>query len=128
MTDLISRQAALDEIDKNRLTLLSLGMDGAEHILAHYGRREIEELPTIDPVKHGAWLKYPGEVVSDDGLWGETLFDCSNCGHTVHVATRFCSKCGTKMDEPDKPKQISAEFAKLMREGEIQVRWKNEAD
>ena len=27
-------------------------------------------------------------------------------------------------DAPDKPKQISAEFAKLMREGEIQVRWK----
>lgn len=97
--DIISRQAALDAIDKNREALLSCGRTGPEHILVHYGRRVIEELPTIDPVKRGVWLKYPGEVVSDDGLWGETLFDCSNCGHTVHVATEFCSKCGTKMDE-----------------------------
>lgn len=50
MDDLISRQAALDEIDKNRQALLFLGMDGAEHILLHYGRRVIEELPTIDAV------------------------------------------------------------------------------
>lgn len=50
MTELISRQAALAEIDKNREALLSSGMTGAEHILVHYGRRVIEELPTIDAV------------------------------------------------------------------------------
>lgn len=49
MSDLISRQAALSTIDKNRQDLLSLGMDGAEHILVHYGRRVIEELPSAQP-------------------------------------------------------------------------------
>lgn len=48
--DLISRQAALDDIDKNRKALLSIGMGGAEHILFHYGRPVIEDLPTIDAV------------------------------------------------------------------------------
>jgi hypothetical protein len=51
MTELISRQAALAEIDKNREALLSSGMMGAEHILVHYGRRVIEELPGIEPKK-----------------------------------------------------------------------------
>lgn len=46
MSDLISREAALDAIDKNRQDLLSLGMNGAEHILVRYGRRVIEELPS----------------------------------------------------------------------------------
>lgn len=57
MDELISRQAALAEIDQNRQALLSLGMDGAEHILVHYGRRVIEELPTIDipERKDDAW-------------------------------------------------------------------------
>ena len=48
--ELISRQAALTEIDKNRDALLSSGMTGAEHILVHYGRRVIEELPTENPL------------------------------------------------------------------------------
>ena len=52
MNDLISRQAALDAIDKNRQDLLFLRMYVAEYILVHYGRRVIEELPTADPVKN----------------------------------------------------------------------------
>ena len=52
MQDLISRQAAIDAIDKNRQDLLFLRMYVAEHILVHYGRRVIEELPTADPVKN----------------------------------------------------------------------------
>ena len=51
MSDLISRNAAIEAIDKNRQDLLSLGMDGAEHTLVHYGRRVIEEQPTIDAVE-----------------------------------------------------------------------------
>lgn len=48
--ELISRQAALAEIDKNREALLQSGMVGAEHILVHYGRRVIEELPSDNPL------------------------------------------------------------------------------
>lgn len=45
---LIDGDAALEEIDRVRKELLAQGMDGAEHILVRYGRRIIEELPTID--------------------------------------------------------------------------------
>lgn len=76
----------------------------------YVSKEQIDNAPTIDPVRHGTWLKYPGDIVSDDGLWGETLYDCSECGHTRHVATEFCSKCGAKMEQ----------------DGEIQVRWKSE--
>ena len=50
VSDLVSRKAALDEIDKNRRTLLSLGMNVEEYVLFHYCRRVIEDLPTIDAV------------------------------------------------------------------------------
>ena len=71
MSDLISRQAALAEIDKNRDALLSSGMTGAEHILVHYGRRVIEELPTIEP-KKGKWV--------EDEYWD---YKCSACGKGI---------------------------------------------
>ena len=50
--DYISRQKALDEIDKMRKFLLDNNMPGAEHVLVHYGRRIIEELPSIDEEKN----------------------------------------------------------------------------
>lgn len=75
-------------------------------------KRIVADAPTIDPVKHGVWLKYPGTLVSDDGLWGETLCDCSECGWTKRIVTDFCPKCG----------------ANMVLNGEIQVRWKDAAD
>ena len=90
MSDLISREAAIEAIDKNRQDLLSLGMGGAEHILVHYGRRVIEELPTINPVKHGEWIKlYAGNYKcsvcgdwwgNDDNEMVEDFKYCPNCG------------------------------------------------
>ena len=106
MSDLISRQAAIKVLCEN-------GMCGDENCNDFPCKdvKAIMRVPTIDPVRHGTWLKYPGDLVSDDGLWGETLYDCSECGHTRHVATEFCSKCGAKMEQ----------------DGEIQVMWKLEA-
>ncbi len=86
MNDLISRQAALAEIDKSRDALLSSGMTGAEHILVHYGRRVIEEQPTIDPVKHGKWICVNGK------------YYCSECDEEQDWKTYYCSGCGAKMD------------------------------
>lgn len=92
--DLISRRAALDAIDKNRQVLLSLGMCGIEHILVHYGRRVIEELPTIDPVKHGKWMRTP--------TWWAY---CSVCGmeppNESNETTDYCPNCGAKMDKEE---------------------------
>lgn len=69
MKDLIDRQAAIEAIDKNRQDLLSLGMNGAEHILVHYGRRVIENLLT-----------------DENDEW------CDNCkeyDHNKHCCPRF---------------------------------------
>lgn len=106
MTDLISRQAALDEIDKNRQALLSLGMDGAEHILVRYGRRVIEELPTSDPVKHGKWTPHPAEkdwdVCSSCGLGTRRRFHFNDAvygGYDVEESFAYCPNCGAKMKE-----------------------------
>ena len=83
MSDLVSRKAAIDEIDKNRRTLLSLGMNVEEYVLFHYCRRVIEDLPTIDAVpvvrckdcKHRDAEKlfcegrgWPMQLVPDDGF------------------------------------------------------------
>lgn len=115
---MISREAALDAIDKNRQDLLSLGMDGAEHILVHYGRRVIEGLPTasevtlchpespceyqnadiamptIDPVKHGRWET---EVRTIQG-YKIPFFACSNCGKNAVEEYRYCPNCGARME------------------------------
>ena len=107
--DLISRQAAIDALLAEGRNVDSRYLESERIIHESDAVEVISLLPSIDPVKHGKWLKYPGDIVSDDGLWGETLYDCSECGHTRHVATEYCSKCG----------------AKMVQGGEIQVRWKN---
>lgn len=122
MTDLISRQAAIEAIDKNRQDLLSLGMDGAEHILVHYGRRVIEELPdaevtlchlespceyqnadiampSAEKVKRGRWVKLDMHPHLAD-------HKCTACGESAYVPTcmgepmyLFCPNCGALMRE-----------------------------
>lgn len=86
MNDLVSRQEALDEIDKNRQTLLSLGMNVEEYVLFHYCRRVIEDLPTIDAVpvvrckdckRHNAKA---GKLYRCDlrNVWQDGDFFCAN--------------------------------------------------
>lgn len=78
--DLISRQAALDIV-----------FDFAETPDKMY--QQIRELPNIDPVKHGKWIK-----MSDaDGVY----LACSECGEDIPRALlkrNFCPNCGARMD------------------------------
>lgn len=98
MSDLISRQAALAAIDKNRDALLSSGMTGAEHILVHYGRRIIEELPSAE--KHGKWIIERGACEPD-------YMVCSCCRCFIEYYSgyeeewNYCFNCGAKMERSE---------------------------
>ena len=51
---------------------------------------DIEDAPTVDPVKHGHW------EWTDDPRTGD--FVCSNCLDHNIVRSRYCPTCGAKMD------------------------------
>lgn len=105
MDDLISRQAAKDALDgicgreceysKKQRTVMCAS--------CHLGSAfdAIDELPFIDPVKHGRWLKteaFPHHVY------------CSECNNTYipndrwqiwtdgDLPRKYCPNCGAKMD------------------------------
>ena len=92
MGDLISRKAALDKIDRVREIMVKMNMRGTEHILVHYGRRIIEELPSAE--KHGTWET---EVRT---IHGQKIpfFACSVCGKNADDEYRYCPTCGARMD------------------------------
>lgn len=79
MSDYISREAAIAETRKPRLTDAEL-------------RRRLAYIPAADvaPVVHGKW--------------GEEWFDhklgiiCCECGCFADKMTYFCPNCGAKMD------------------------------
>ena len=51
----------------------------------------IERVPTVDPVKHGHWIKSE----KSDHEW-----ECSACGYGLSdYRTTYCYDCGAKMDE-----------------------------
>lgn len=56
---------------------------------------DIIDAPTIDPVKHGKWIKQNPMVDTEE---------CSECGYNIlgeEFETPFCPWCGSKMDEGD---------------------------
>ena len=92
MTDLISRQAAIKAIDDlpNCYNGYSDTYDKA------YIIGVLEELPTIDPVKHGKWEKHIG-------MGNVALIKCSECGFIYPELLglpifNFCPNCGARLD------------------------------
>lgn len=95
MTDLISRQAANDALDRtcNLVCKYSkkqrYSMCGACPLGSAFDA--LTEVPTIDPVKHGRW-------VSDGFTWR-----CSECGKTywgrLAQPWNYCPNCGAKVEE-----------------------------
>lgn len=105
----ISRQAALDAItDDSIVANMDSVYDSELHRYKRAMHRIIANLPSIDTVKHGKWIK-----MSDaDGVY----WACSECGEDLPRVshfnpqfdlfpriesidrTHFCPKCGVKMD------------------------------
>ena len=54
-------------------------------------RYDINELPTIDQVKHGRWIYR--QLTESLGA-----FHCSVCHTTWDTETNYCPNCGSKMD------------------------------
>ena len=96
--DLISRQAAIKAIEdlQDCYNGFSDTYDKACIIGA------IEEVPSIEPIKHGRWLPYE---FATNKRWRK----CSVCGTADEyinefglVANRsYCPNCGARMDEVD---------------------------
>ena len=93
MNDLISRRAAIKAIDDlpNCYNGYSDTYDKA------YIIGVLEELPTIDPVKHGKWI--PVDEKND-------AFDCSECDAMVLRRYNYCPNCGARMDDDDDGKCV----------------------
>ena len=101
MDDLISRQAAIKAIDDlpNCYNGFSDTYDKACIIGV------LEELPTVDPVKHGKWLPHPTEpdwdVCSVCGIGTHRRFHYNDGvygGYDVEESFMYCPNCGARMD------------------------------
>lgn len=105
--DCISREEVLAKIDEERKHLLTLKMDGAEHIVVHHARRIIEDMPPVTPqLKVGKWLEK--EINSDKVIEEWQSARCSKCNlyHTTPYMYYFshydyCPHCGCRMKGED---------------------------
>ena len=98
MSDLISRQAAIDaatkalehmtEYENNEKILGALNHAGEEIMYA------IMDLPSAAHTrKIGHWID-----LNDKDEWFGSVYKCSVCGHKTLDHEGFCSKCGSRME------------------------------
>lgn len=105
MSDIISRQAAIDEIDEGaeliRRVLDNMELVGGERSKFAWGLGLLEscidalnELPSVQPErKTGEWIEH------NPHKWGlGIIFECTECGYEVDCEEpNFCPNCGADM-------------------------------
>ena len=84
MSDLISRQAAIDAIRAS--TSKYTGFMEMEMYTDNDAVEAINGVPSAEPVRHGKWVIEDGHVC------------CSECGE-ISKEYNYCPYCGAKMDE-----------------------------
>lgn len=118
MTDLISRQAAIEAVHKSIFDFFDICDDDEESSMTYKNELLLELNKAIttqikavasaqpieaEPTKHGRWI-----TVSDgygNGVATASICECSLCKDTIWVYKndkrkwRFCPNCGAKMDE-----------------------------
>lgn len=99
MTDMISRQAALDALGDE--PEVWTGNDEYAQGLNnqwHYDVNALKAVPSADavPVRHGRW----GRAYLDHVAMGErpSVFYCSVCGQCIAYPVNYCPNCGARMD------------------------------
>ena len=98
MQDLISRQAAIDALDKR---FDSIPMEQTAEILLL--RKDLRNLPSAQPErKTGKWIRHD-EIKN---VYGGICIECSECGEKYVVQhildEKYCRNCGADMrDEQD---------------------------
>ena len=91
MSDLISRQEAIDALNKLDVSD-GVGISSVACDLQKEAICSIENLPSVDaePVKHGRWIR----TTKADCVW-----ECSACGYGLcDNRTTYCYDCGARMD------------------------------
>ena len=92
MSDLISRQAAIDA-----LTALEEPAPTARHLIAIYDCEDaIKALPSAQPVRHGKWKKIRGTI---------NCSACKSCSWSMSFedlvsSFNYCPNCGARMISP----------------------------
>ena len=94
--DAISRQAAIDAIEK---TKAAMSTDGEIYVAKINAEMNIQQLPSVSTEKTGHWIPTYGNV------------KCSVCGSVkdsrkVGKATHYCDFCGAKMVEPQESEEV----------------------
>ena len=95
MDDLISRQAAIDAINKAFERVFA--WDGTSPL----GDKVLENVPSAQPVRHGKWLPKHHYIAGYEFVSGHI---CSECGNDALNAegddflTDYCPNCGARMD------------------------------
>ena len=104
MSDLISRSAMLEAIDKRERIARKLAPDLQDYAIRptlKAIREFIANRPAVDaePVRHGQWINR-GYVC------GEHAWECSVCGESEWrgstIGLYYCPNCGAKMDGVEK--------------------------
>ena len=98
MDDLISRQAAIDALDRLRESTYSVdyGIVDCDDAI-----NTIAALPPTEP-KKGKWIDDGSELGCQCSQCGKTLDEYINCGTEYMTLTeipKFCPNCGAKMEE-----------------------------
>lgn len=106
MSDLISRSAMLEAIDKReqivRKVIPDLQEDEIRPTLKSV-REFIANRPIVDaePVRHGTWEMRRKMIEGDHAMLLGIYPTCNQCGHVesdVDKTTPYCPICGAKMD------------------------------
>lgn len=106
MSELIDRQAAIDEIEyeiemiNSALDSLTLDFNARERLRQRRGEAKeilnsIQQLPSAQPMrKKGKWIDTGGMKE-----WWAKEFKCSECGESMLGTANYCHNCGAEMEK-----------------------------